>query len=187
MAIIAIACHDTEDNGRTHYTQETLESLSYTVDLRKHRIVIIDNNSCDETKQYLKEYAADVQCMMDGAIRPVIITLNENVGTARAINFAIQMRQPGEVVCKMDNDVVVHSYGWVEELEQTIAEHPEIGILGLKRDDVYGDFTEEGKLLWSDDVIGTCTAFNPLLLDKVGYLMQPSVYGFDDVLMSVRS
>jgi hypothetical protein len=35
--------------------------------------------------------------------------------------------------------------------------------------------------------MGTCTAFNPALLDKVGVMVQPSNYGFDDVLMSVRS
>jgi hypothetical protein len=37
------------------------------------------------------------------------------------------------------------------------------------------------------DIMGTCTMFNSDLLDKIGYLYQPSLYGYDDVLASHRS
>ena len=48
--------------------------------------------------------------------------------------------------------------------------------------------TMDGKLELCDDIMGTCTALNPMLLDKVGYYVQCSpFYGADDVLLSVRS
>lgn len=181
MALIAICCHDTIDNDRSKYTSATLLSIFNTVDFTKHRLIVIDNNSCPVTKTILAAFIKPV-------INYSVITLPENIGTAAGINFAIKERLPNEVVIKMDNDVVVHQSGWVDELEQVLLERPDIGILGLKRDDVTGEFTEEGKFLFGDDIMGTCTAFNPALLDKVGYMTQPSPhYGFDDVIFSARS
>ena len=34
--------------------------------------------------------------------------------------------------------------------------------------------------------MGTCQAYSPALLDKIGYLYQPRLYGFDDALAAVR-
>lgn len=183
MANICMAVHDTEENDRSKYTKETLRSLCDTVDwLRErnpHTLWVIDNNSCQETKVFLKEIRSKLNFR--------VITLDKNTGTANAINLGIKKRKYNQVCVKMDNDIVVHQQGWLEEFEQVFIDNPEIGICGLKRDDVYGSFTESGKLLMSEDIMGTCTAFNPKLLDDVGYLNQFSVYGYDDVLMSARS
>ena len=180
MALIAMAVHDTEENGRTKYTKECLDSLFDTVDFNKHRLFVIDNNSCLETFQYIPTKG------VKGNECHFVLQL-ENIGTAAAINKAIQFRKPNEVVIKMDNDVVIHQSGWVDDLEQVFADNPEIGICGLKRDDVYGNFIADGKLLYGDDIMGTCTALNPALLDKIGYYNQFSVYGYDDSLLSARS
>lgn len=179
-SLIAICVHDTEENDRTKYTKETLRSLKETVDWTKHVIYIIDNNSCGETKSFLKDFRKQMEF--------AIMALDTNVGTAKGINMALSVRKPNQMCIKMDNDVVVHQSGWVEEMEQIIAQNAQIGILGLKRDDVLGDFTADGNLLYGDDIMGTCTALNPALLDKVGYYFQHSTqYGFDDSNMSVRS
>lgn len=180
MALIAIAVYDTEENDRMRYTVDTLLSLYDTVDHSKHRIILIDNNSCSNTKTYINAYQKSVENVR-------FITLKQNIGTAGAINQALRLRKANEVCIKMDNDVVVHQTGWVDELESVFLNSPCIGICGLKRHDVYGDFTENGKLLMSEDVMGTCTAFNPKLLDSIGYLSQISKYGFDDTIFSARS
>lgn len=172
--------HDTETNDRTKYTKECLKSLVRTVDISKHRVVLIDNNSCLETKKILNEYK--------GWNNITIITLSENIGTARGINIGLRMRVDGEVTCKMDNDVVVHENGWADKMEKVFKKRPEIGVLGLRRDDVYGELIPDRGLLMNADIMGTCTAYNPLMLDKVGFLSQISpFYGGDDVLISVRS
>jgi hypothetical protein len=35
-------------------------------------------------------------------------------------------------------------------------------------------------------VMGTCQGYSPTLLDKIGYLYQPRLYGFDDALAAAR-
>lgn len=194
-ALISMAVFDTAENKRTELTKQTLASLYNTVDCSKHRLFIIDNNSCQETK--------DLLAMHKWA---TVITLPENIGTARAINLAIRERKPNECVIKIDNDVVIHQSGWADQLEDAIDTDPLIGIIGLKRKDCIQNpnhadpnFRSELMLLqgkslrWqviekTADVMGTCTMFNSALLDKIGYSYQADfIYGYEDVLFCHRS
>jgi GT2 family glycosyltransferase len=198
MALIAMAVHDTKENGRTKYTKETLDSLINTVDYENHRIIIVDNNSCKETKDLLNY----IQKHNDLWI--TILTFTENVGTAKAINQAWAHRQPGETLIKMDNDCVINHFGWVEDMEIAMLKGG-YGIMGLKRKDLLqAPWAED---IWkttlkmiphekgepwyvveeSEDIMGTCTMFHPTLTDKMGGLMQSGVYGFDDTLACIRA
>jgi len=195
MALISVAVYDTEENGRSKYTKETLDSLINTVDEKEHRIIIVDNGSCEETKKLLVAYYhLGIQ----------IITNTENVGTAKAINQAWAYRKPNETVIKMDNDVVINNYGWVEEMELAM-KLGGYGILGLKRKDLMqspnasNHWKTELKMLphekgdnWvvveeSADIMGTVQMFHPELINKMGGLMQAGVYGFDDTLACIRA
>jgi GT2 family glycosyltransferase len=189
-----MCCHDTVENGRSKYTKKTIESLVETVDFSKHRIIVTDNDSCEETKNILKDYDQFI----------TVISNTENVGTAKAINQAWAYRKPGEVVIKMDNDVVINNYGWVEEMELAM-KLGGYGIMGLKRKDLMqspnasNHWKTELKMLphekgdnWvvveeSADVMGTVQMFHPELINKMGGLMQAGVYGFDDTLACIRA
>ena len=193
MALIAMAVYDTVVNERSKYTWRTLESLMDTSG-SNNRIIVIDNNSCDKTKEILKDYKKYI----------TIITNNENVGTAKAINQAWAYRKPNETVIKIDNDVVINNYGCVEEMELAM-KLGNYGILGLKRKDLMQSPTSQSiwktelKMLphdkgdnWvvveeSEDVMGTVQMFHPSLTDKMGGLMQAGVYGFDDTLACIRA
>ena len=196
MTLIAIAVYDTIENGRTKYTQATLSSLKETVDLDKHRVIIVDNASCEATKEYLNECSTWAK----------IITNDTNLGTAKAINKAWALRAKGEHLIKMDNDVDIFSFDWVEEMEEAIERDPTIGILGLKRKDLMENpfrndafkstlrmlpHTKGQRWILVEDVhhvMGTCTMFNHRLVDKIGGLSQmDGVYGFDDTLASLRA
>lgn len=199
MALIAMAVYDTEENKRTSVTEDTLDCLIGTVDLKKHRIILVDNNSCTKSKEVLSEFSKFENVE--------VITMLRNWGTARAINQAWRMRQPGEHCIKMDNDIIVNACGdWVDELEEAIRRDPTIGQVGLKRKDCWewpghehSDWRSELHMLphvpgesWQivekvKHVIGSCVMHNAALLDKVGYLYQPSLYGYDDVIMSHRT
>lgn len=206
MSLIAMAVHDTEENKRTAYTRATINCLLRTVDFDRHRLIIVDNGSCKATLDLYKEYIRkDAGLGMMNV--PMAIFLNENKGTARAINQAWKMRQPGENCIKIDNDIVINSEGWwVEEMEAAIAADPLIGQVGLKRKDLWewpghpeADFRSELAMLphvagqrWQivekvKHVIGSCVMHSSALLDKVGFLYQPSLYGYDDVIMSHRA
>ncbi len=205
MALIAMAVYDTEENKRTELTKRTIDSLLSTVDFNRHRMYIVDNGSCQATQDLYKQYIADSVC--EGMKYPItVIFLKENIGTARAINQAWKLREPGEHCIKMDNDVVINQAGWIDEMEAAIKADPLIGQVGLKRKDCWEnpshdnpDYKSELVMLphiageqWRivekvKHVIGTCVMHSYTLLDKVGYLYQPSLYGYDDVIMSHRS
>ncbi len=199
--LIAMAVWDTLANNRTWMTRATLESLAATVDWTKHRLFVMDNNSCEETQELLGYVG------LQGYPLPyTVLRFEKNIGTAAAVNRAWVRREPGEHCVKMDNDVVIHQAGWADWMEDVFARAPEIGIVGLKRKDIL-------ECPWSDrpeykstirmlphemgqrwlvvervkHVIGTCQAFSSALLDKIGYLTQPSLYGFDDSLAAVRA
>ena len=205
MALIAMAVWDTEENNRTEYTKQTIDSLIKTVDFNKHRMFIVDNGSCEATQELYKSYADNDACK--GMVNPITVMFQrENLGTAKAINKAWALRKQGEHCIKMDNDVVINQAGWVDEMEAAIAADPLIGQVGLKRKDCWEypgheheDWRSELKMLphiagtpWiivekCKHIIGTCVMHSSALLDKVGYLYQPSLYGYDDVIMSHRT
>jgi GT2 family glycosyltransferase len=199
MALIAMCCYDTIENGRSKYTKATLEMLFETVDFYKHRLIIVDNNSCEETKHIISEFLTCTNRNVE------VIELHENIGTAKAINKAWALALKGEHLIKIDNDVDILSVSWVDELEEAIERDPSIGQVGLKRKDLLENpyrndsFKSTLRMLnpikgepWIivedvDGVMGTCVMHNYRLIDKIGGLMQPGLYGFDDTLMSIRT
>ena len=196
MALIAMAVYDTEENQRSKYTHKTLECLTEMVDLSKHEIIIIDNNSCQETKDIIADFV--------NMFNLTLISLSENIGTAKAINRAWKHRKPNQHLIKIDNDVDILSFNWVDEMEEAIERDKSIGILGLKRKDLLENPTRNDQFKstlrmlphsngerWIivedvDHVMGTCQMYNYRLIDKIGGLMQPGLYGFDDTLAGVR-
>lgn len=197
MALLAIAIYDPEEANRSEITKDCLHSLFQTVS-PKHRIFLIDNASCDRTKAIIQDCAYYPNL--------TIITNEKNLGTAEAINLAWKHREPGEFCMKIDNDVIWHQSGWVDLMEEAMRRDPSIGILGAKRKDCCEttwhedpQYRSELKMLphiagekWIlvekvHHVMGTCQMYNSALLDKIGYLYQPGLYGFDDVLASYRS
>lgn len=205
MALIVMCCYDTLENKRTTLTSQTLESLYKTVDFNRHKIIIVNNNSCEETKQTIDSFVYRVnEFVCNDAAQAIHLT--QNIGTAKAINLGWSKREPGQHCVKIDNDVVIHSKGWVDEMEEAIRRAPHIGIIGLKRKDLIECTTHETpewrSELWQlphepgerwiaievvKGVMGTCKMVNSKLIDAIGYLSQPTVYGFDDSIYSCRS
>lgn len=198
MALIAMAVYDTAENQRSKFTKQTLECLVETVNIVDHPIVIVDNASCEETKELLRRYSA--------AHNITVITNETNVGTANAINQAWKYRKSGQHLIKMDNDVDINYIDWVEEMEEAINRDPSIGIIGLKRKDLMENpyrndmFKSDLRMLPQErgqrwiiveevqHVMGTCQMYNYRLIDKIGGMYQMGgIYGFDDTMAAVRA
>jgi len=194
--LIAMAVHDTPENGRYEYTVQTIDKSLMTTDAFV-KPWIINNGNCDRTRKLLRSLETR------GHIN--LIELPENVGTAKAINMAWQHRLPDQHCVKMDNDVVIHSDRWLYEMQDAMMADPTIGILGLKRKDCWENPNHPDPFYRSqlrylphvagqrwvmveevNHVMGTCQMYSPALLDKIGYLYQPRLYGFDDALAAVR-
>jgi len=178
--------------NRLEMTKATIEGLARTTDLEKHRLWVIDNASADGTPEYLESLP-----FLAG-----LILLETNVGTAKAINLAWANRAPGQPCIKMDNDVVINTPGWLERCVQVLRMRPdEIGVVALKRKDL--PEAPDAEVPWyqtklldigdgiiveeANHTIGTCWVVNPLLIDRVGALVQPNIYGFDDALYCLRA
>lgn len=176
------------------------------MDCSKHDVYLVINGATEETENAVHWYQGATGC--------TVLRMPENVGTARAINQAWKHRKPGQHAIKMDNDVTIFHRnadgsttpydGWVEVLEECIHLDNKIGIIGLKRKDCIESpwRTDEYKSELArlphilgkpfrdiervNHVMGTCQMYNSALLDKIGYLYQPGLYGFDDSLAAVR-
>lgn len=193
----------TPTNGRAPLLKRTLDSLLETVDFTKHRMFIIVNQATEESTEHIFEFQKSLP--FPESI-DAVIWLPENIGTARAINKAWALRPPGEHCVKMDDDVVIRRAGWVEEMEEAISRANRIGIIGLKRKDLLespnrpaGDpfrsvlaevphrpGQKNLHIEIVEHVMGTCQMYSAALLDKIGYLYQPGLYGYDDSLAATR-
>jgi GT2 family glycosyltransferase len=192
MALIAMSVYCTDENKKDDCLELALYSIEKTLDFSKHHIMFSVNGWTSRTLKLLRGYE--------------VIINDTNIGTAKAINKVWAKREPGENVIKMDDDVVIHSEGWVDEMEEAIRRDPLIGQVGLKRKDCWEnpkhtntDYKSELIMLphvlgerWQivervKHVIGTCVMHSSALIDKVGYLYQPGLYAYDDVIMSHRS
>jgi GT2 family glycosyltransferase len=195
-----MAVFDTEENKRSDYTRRTLRGLRDSVDWSKHRLIVVDNASCEETKDLLKSYANAWPHM-------TVITNKKNLGTAEAINLAWRLRNPGEHCIKIDNDIIIKNCSdWVEQLEEVVELDAVIGQVGLKRVDCIETTTNPNAFYRSTlrqlrhepgkrwvvveaqfHVMGSCVLHSSALLERIGYLYQIGVYGFDDSFMSYRA
>jgi GT2 family glycosyltransferase len=192
-----MAVYCTEENQKDDCFKLSLESLADTIDPARHRIVFSVNSATAKTRELIDAFNLP---------RTGLFFNGDNIGTAKAINKAWAHRPPGEHCIKMDDDIVINHTGWADEMEEAIRRDPLIGQVGLKRKDCWEhpdhespDFKSELKMLphvpgepWQvvekvKHVIGSCVMHSSALLDKVGFLYQPSLYGYDDVLMSHRT
>jgi len=200
MALIAMAVYSTDENKKDDCLSRTMQSLYDTVDFKKHRLILSVNAFTSRTMNGI------IRDHYERGIIEKVIYNDTNIGTAEAINKVWQHRKPGEHVIKMDDDVVIHQPGWVDLMEEAISRDPKIGIIGLKRKDLIQttwhpdpQYKSELKMLphkpgekWitvekTADIMGTCTMYNNALLDKIGYLKQLGLYGYDDNIACHRS
>lgn len=193
-----MAIHDTPENRRHHYTVKTVLRL-FDTDAPAHDVYLVSSGStCPNTLEWLHQLRKTSSWLN-------VIILPENVGTARAINEAWKYREDGQPCVKMDNDVLINDTQWVEPMLEAIRREPRLGIVGLKRKDCWEhpghqnpDLRSTLTMLPRSDgetwlvaervfhVMGTCQMYSPHLLDKIGYLYQPGLYGYDDVLSAHR-
>jgi len=197
--LVGMAVFDTIENKRSSMTEQTLASLSHQVNWDRNRLIISDNGSCEETQ--------DLYRIASRWFPFKVVKNGENLGTARAINRAWSYREPGEHLLKMDNDCVVNTPGWADDIEEAFSRDPSIGICGLKRKDLAErpdspepHYRSDLRFLSHEPgqrwiaieeclhIMGTCQGFSSALFDKIGYLYQAEfLYGFDDSIASLRA
>jgi GT2 family glycosyltransferase len=101
-------------------TRECVDSLVKNTGY-PHKLIIVDNGSGRETASYLTGLKAGA------SINAEIIRNDENLGFAKGVNQGIAASN-APYICVMNNDTIA-APGWLEEMMNVMAAHPEIGIL----------------------------------------------------------
>ncbi len=200
MSLITLAVHDSLENQRTWMTATVLESLLRTVDWGRHSLYIVDNGSCQATRNCIMWH-------LDRFPDPLGIKwtpLKDNIGQGSALNLGMEDLSPNEHFIRIDNDVRFLEPGWADELEECVTLDPTIGVLGIKKpgicnrpDNPEGCWSRSSLVMLPksnrvvekvDHILGFCCLINHALFKKIGYLYQWGLkYAWEDVDYCWRS
>ncbi len=162
-----------------------IESLFDLTDEANYRVVVVDNGSTDETKDYL----ADAQKRHSSQL---IVHRNEtNLGFVKATNQGLGYAEPGENILFLNDDTQIVDPLWLARLESNL--NNEIGAVGPVSNFVMG-FQQVGlspniphRTHVANFLIGFCLLVRADAFAKVGKLDERFGYGGnDDLDYSIR-
>jgi GT2 family glycosyltransferase len=116
-----------------HFLHLCLQSVQHATRNLDAEIIVVDNNSPDDSCQMVKEYFPDV----------VLIEHPENSGFPKGNNIGVAATK-GDYVCILNPDTVV-AEGTFEKLFSFVDTTPDAGITGIKLVDGRGAFLPESK------------------------------------------
>jgi GT2 family glycosyltransferase len=173
-------------------TRRCLESLVNNT-LADYRLILIDNASDDETRQYLDEF------VRANEEKIIFIRNKTNIGFLKAANQGL-LRSEAEYVCLLNNDTVV-TKGWLAELMNVARNNPKLGILNpssttlgqkVPLKDIYKYASKikrySGEFMEMAQASGFCMFIKRQVIDKIGVLDERYGMGyFEDTDYSYRA
>ncbi len=114
--------------NKSKYTVKFLSSIKYN-DEYSLEIIVIDNNSTDNTGEILSNF----RMVNENAI---VITNNENLGFPKAVNQGLKIAK-GDFIFIANNDIILPS-DWLERMIAHANKSDEIGIVGPVSNEVSG-------------------------------------------------
>lgn len=177
---------------RERHLMQAIDSLAQTV--RDDRIVFYNNGITPTCLQRISSKLPQAMVIGDGT----------NIGTWRGLNAILDMREPDEVFCKYDSDVVCDTIGWtkiladVMEFSKVAAAGPKFSLndynpqhrsaeyrtaLDLLRSPTTGEWYA---VEYSNYLCGAMQAWSPECIKRLGYVWGPGLYGWEDVVWSDR-
>ena len=154
-----------------------------------YRLILIDNGSEFETKNYLKNLEKN---------RPkevMLVNNDENLGFVKAVNQGLK-HSDSPYVCIMNNDTIP-APGWLERMIEFADSHDEVGLVNPQCDghgnmplDEYAQILsrDRGKYMEMNQCQGFCMLIKREAVERVGYLDEAfGIGGFDDTDYSMRA
>ncbi|MCX7735232.1 MAG: glycosyltransferase [Candidatus Kapabacteria bacterium] len=107
--------------NRLEFTKQCIDGILKHTDY-PYVITVVDNNSQDGTKEYLKKLKDE------GKIKNLVL-LDENIGVAKASNLAWSLEPNAKYYMKLDNDIVIQKPAWLSAMINVAENVPKIGAL----------------------------------------------------------
>jgi GT2 family glycosyltransferase len=183
------------------YTKKCINSIRKYTNNKTYEIVVVDNNSTDNTVDWLKEQEnlyKDIKCFYN----------EENIGFPGACNIGIKGSKNNDILL-LNNDVIV-TPNWLDNLNTCLYSDKSIGAVGATTNscsnfqailplytDISGldDFakminvSDEDKWEERSRLIGFCLLIKREVIDKIGVLDErfaPGNYEDDDYSIRIR-
>lgn len=179
-----------------NYTKDCVESIKKYTKKNSYEIIIVDNLSTDETRDWLKKQK-DLKVILN----------DENKGFPKGCNQGIEIANPNNDILLLNNDTIVTT-NWLENLKICLYSNDLVGAVGSVSnhqenlqgvDFTYNDFVEMQKLAkknnisdsnqWEEKVflIGFCILIKRDVLNKIGLLDEEYSPGYvEDNDLSLR-
>ncbi len=114
--------------NKADLTKQCLIELARVTERVNYEVIVVDNDSSDETADFLSSLSGDIQ----------VITNPENFGFAKACNQGAAAAK-GKYIVFLNNDTIPRP-GWLASLVDEVDSHKEVAVVG-------------SKLLYPDDTI----------------------------------
>ncbi|MBN2453522.1 MAG: glycosyltransferase family 2 protein [Candidatus Omnitrophica bacterium] len=153
-----------------------------------YRLILVDNGSSAETKEYLEKLAVE-------SAGKLLIRNENNMGFVKAVNQGLKASD-APYVCVMNNDTIP-ARGWLENMIEFAEEHPDVGLLNPQCDghgsaaiDTHAErlARNKGAYMEMNQCFGYCMLIKREVIDKIGYLDEAfGVGNYDDTDYSMRA
>ncbi len=130
-----------------HFLEQTLRSVRESLEGLQGEVIVVDNDSADDTMAYVKPKFPEV----------TFIENQENVGFARANNQAIALAR-GRYTLILNPDTIITPESMRASL-QWMERHPDCGAIGLHMIDGNGHFLPESKRAFPTPWVSFCKIF----------------------------
>ncbi|NGP75928.1 glycosyltransferase family 2 protein [Balneolaceae bacterium YR4-1] len=184
--------------------KKCLISLEEKVDFTNGELIIIDNNSTDDTLKWVQNY---------NGINLKLIKNKTNQGVARARNQGVK-RSDGNYIIFLDDDTIIHN-DIFQDAFNYLEDHPNIGLLGPRllfengdvqpsarpfptlkgilgrglpqftpssfREDYLNKYLNVETPVTVDWVLGACQIIREKVFDEVGLLDTSYFFGYEDI------
>lgn len=176
--------------NRCDFTRATIQHLDQ-VSGHEFNLVLIDNNSTDDTKDYLKSLS-DKTFTNIKSIHVHYNSENKGIGIGRSQGLVLANQYyPGtEWYSTVDNDITVPQ-NWLKDCIDILRDIPKYGMLGVNFEDKNFPIAKIKGYEFQTKTSGTlgtaCTVFNKKVHEKIGYFnTEYGLYGQEDADFGAR-